>query len=336
MTDFTSETIAAENEIHGPRPERWYARLDREREQLNQALRKWLEHDIARGLELAGAVWPFWGARGHVPEGREWLSRLLAAAPAAVRSAGRAKALYGAGTLAFIQGERNAAYPLHEESLAIARELGNRGLEADALIGLARVALLDLDAVKMEEMARASRTAAVAAGDPGRVATALHHVAEALRRQRRYKEVLPLYHESIEVHSALGNRRGVALELHNLGNVARLTGDSESAALKFRESLTLARELLNRRLAAYCLLGLAHLAVGRGDWSQAARCLGASDSLFAEAGVALDPDYREDQVRTRSACESALGPPTFAAELAAGAVLGLEAGGEPTVRSPQS
>ena len=284
-----------------------------------------MENDHELGLCLSGAVWPFWLARGLVDDGRDWFDRLLAGSDSEQRTAGRAKALYGAGTLAFIQGDRETALPLHTESLAIARELADPLLEADALIGLARVALLDGDARVMERQARASLEAVRAAGDQKRSATALHHVVEALRRQRRYDEALPLYHESVEAQRALGDRRGVALELHNLGNVARLMGNDAGAAERFHESLELAAELKNARLIAYCLLGLAHVAANRGEWPRVARLLGASEAALASAGATLDPDYLDDRERTRSAAEAALGSAGCAKEVELGGSLGLEA-----------
>lgn len=325
MDALVDEVLVAENDLKGPSPDAWFERLDGERERLDGALAWLLENDHEQGLCLAGAVWPFWLARGLVADGRDWFARLLAVCDPEQRTAGRAKALYGAGTLAFTQGDREAALPLHTESLAIARELGDRSLEADALIGLARVALLDGDSGVMEQQARASLEAARACRDQKRSATALHHVVEALRRQRRYDEALPLYHESVAVHRALGDRRGIALELHNLGNVALLTGNIEAAAERFRESLELAAELKNARLIGYCLLGLAHVAADRGEWPRVARLLGASAATLASAGAALDPDYLGDRERTRSAAEAALGGAGCVQEVELGASLGLEA-----------
>src|SRR6266571_1217063 len=184
MDAWIGEVLAAESDLRGPSPDAWFERLDAERQRLDDALARLLENDHELGLCLSGAVWPFWLARGLVDDGRDWFDRLLAASDSEQRTAGRAKALYGAGTLAFIQGDRETALPLHTESLAIARELADPLLEADALIGLARVALLDGDARVMEQRARASLEAVRGAGDQKRSATALHHVVEALRRQR--------------------------------------------------------------------------------------------------------------------------------------------------------
>jgi tetratricopeptide (TPR) repeat protein len=322
---LATEIVAAEAELKGPAPEAGFTRLDAETAGLEEVLGWSLEHDHEQGLRVGGAVWPYWLARGRLDSGRSWLARLLEASEWGERTAGRAKALYGAGTLAFIQGDRETSLRLHTESLAIARELQDQGLEADALIGLSRVSVLDGDALIMEQHAQASLKVARAAEDRQRIATALHHVVEATRRQGRYQEALPLYDESLLLQRALGDERGVALELHNLGNLARLTGDAVTAEARLRESLEIATRLKSVRLIGYCMLGLAHIAGERGDWSRAARLLGASAAAFEKSGSAIDPDYVTDRDKTTSAAEAALGADTFATEAAAARAIDLEA-----------
>ncbi len=228
MDTWIGEVLAAESDLRGPSPDAWFERLDAERQRLDDALARLLENDHELGLCLSGAVWPFWLARGLVDDGRDWFDRLLAASDSEQRTAGRAKALYGAGTLAFIQGDRETALPLHTESLAIARELADPLLEADALIGLARVALLDGDARVMEQRARASLEAVRAAGDQKRSATALHHVVEALRRQR--PGAAERFHESLELAAELKNARLIAYCLLGLAHVAASRGEWPRAA----------------------------------------------------------------------------------------------------------
>jgi non-specific serine/threonine protein kinase len=322
---LAAEIVAAEAELRGPSPDAWFDRLDAESESLEAALGSVLEHDQEQGLSLAGAVWPYWMARGKIKPGRAWLGRLLEASEWGERTEARAKALYGAGTLAFVEGDREPSLRFHTESLAIAREHRSLPLEADALIGLARVSLLDGNALVMQQHAQASLEAARAAADPQRVATGLHHVVEAMRRQGLYDEALPLYNESLEAHRALGDQRGVALELHNLGNVARLTGDLATADTRLRESIEIAASLKSARLVGYCLLGMSHLARERGDWTRSARLLGASAAAFEKSGAALDPDYVEEREKTMAAVKAALGDESFEAGLAAGGKLDQDA-----------
>ena len=178
---LAAEIVAAEAELRGPSPDAWFDRLDGESEGLEAALASALEHDQEQGLSLAGAVWPYWMARGKVKPGRDWLVRLLEASEWGERTEARAKALYGAGTLAYFEGDRDPSLRFHTESLAIAREHRNLQLEADALIGLACVSLLDRNALVMQQQAQASLEAARAAGDDQRIATAVDHVAQAER-----------------------------------------------------------------------------------------------------------------------------------------------------------
>jgi non-specific serine/threonine protein kinase len=319
MTAFADEIIAARTELEGVSPDAWYDRLAAEHERLGTDL-EWLrDQDPDRGLRLASIIWPYWVARGHLAEGRRWLEDLLARTAEEPRSVHRTKALYGAGMLAFLQGDAGRARARLEESLAGARELNDPLLEADSLVGLARVAVADQDPVLMEQRALESADAARAGSDERRLGTALHHVAEALRRQGRYDDALPVYRDAIERHRSLGDRRSVALELHNLGHAARQLGDMDTAAERARESLALAVEIKHERLVGYCLLDFAALAVDDGRADRAAQLVGASDTLFAAIGAALDPEYRGEREVVRATAERALGSAAFQREYGAGA-----------------
>jgi tetratricopeptide (TPR) repeat protein len=320
---LADEIIAAADELDSVSPDAWYDRLDDEHAGLQRELSRLEEQDPERGLHLASLLWPYWVARGRLEEGRRWLGELLARTPAQPRTRSRAKALYGAGMIAFLEGNRDAARALIDDSLDGARELGDSRLEADALVGLARVAIADRDPVAMERLARESAEAARAAPDERKHATALHHVAEALRRQGRYDDAVPYYLDAIERSRKLGDRRSVALELHNLGRVSVRTGDRDAAAERFRESLAIAVEIKHERLVGYCLLDFADLAAADGEFTRAARLIGASDSLFAAVGAALDPEYVDDRERTREEVVQAL-EEGFEAEYEAGKALARE------------
>ncbi len=78
--------------------------------------------------------------RGHLSEGRERYQAALSREGAARRTGARARALHGAGALAYRQGDYSAARSLYEESVAMARELGDRRGIAGALEGCAALA----------------------------------------------------------------------------------------------------------------------------------------------------------------------------------------------------
>ncbi len=55
----------------------WLGRLEREHDNARAALRWSLQHDPSLALQLAGSLWWFWFAHGHLSEGRYWLAVAL-------------------------------------------------------------------------------------------------------------------------------------------------------------------------------------------------------------------------------------------------------------------
>src|SRR5262245_17571114 len=142
---LADEILAARDTLGGVAPDEWYDRLEREDDALQASLRGLRDGDSEKGLEVAGVLWAYWVARGRLEEGRAWLDDFLARTDAARRTALRAKALYGAGVIAFLQGRTPDAEARLRESLALARALGDKHVEADALVSLARVAMFERD-----------------------------------------------------------------------------------------------------------------------------------------------------------------------------------------------
>ena len=138
-TYYLSLAEEAERELQGPQQVAWMERLEKEHDNLRKALQWAVDHEEAEiGLRLGGALWQFWLQRGNSREGQEWLTRLLAMPGAAERTAARGRALFAAGGCAATFGGPEVT--LFQESLAIARELGDRWGMSDALSYLAAVA----------------------------------------------------------------------------------------------------------------------------------------------------------------------------------------------------
>ena len=107
----------AREEFKGSDQAAWLERIDVEHDNLRAAL-GWLMRTGAaeRTLRLASALWWFWWVRGHLSEGRAWLEQALTASDDAPDEM-RARALYGAGSLAEAQGDYEQAVQFHEEAL---------------------------------------------------------------------------------------------------------------------------------------------------------------------------------------------------------------------------
>ena len=345
---FLTLAEEAEPQLLGGEQAHWLQRLEEEHENLRAAL-GWslLEAGSTGGARLCGALQRFWWTRGHLAEGREWCTRMLAKAGAEERTPARAKALSGAGSLAHYQGDYRAARAFHEESLALRRELGDRSGIAASLNNLGNVAYLEGD----YSLARARYEESLAIrrqlGDRSGIATSLNNVglvaldqgdlasagalhqeslaiARAMRNrsgvarslgnlgmvaleQRKYTAARALFEECLAIMRELGDRVGMAIALHSLGEAARAQSDSSAAEALFRESLTILRELGQRGRIVYALEELAAVAAALGGSAHSARLWGAAERLRKEVGAPLAPKERSHHDRHMAAARAALG-----------------------------
>jgi len=209
---YLALTERAEQHLFGgPQQSDWLTVLDRGHDNLQAAL-DWSRlqpRPRDQLLRLAAGLWRFWEIRGYLTEGRTWLERALARTRAEV-SALRANALTGAGILAFMQGDYAASFALHEESLAVHRQLGNASSVAYALSNLGNMA------VELGDFERARALTEEAAG----------------------------------LHRMLGNNpEQVGASLH-LAEIADRLGDEPTANALFQETLTALEELADRNADA--------------------------------------------------------------------------------------
>lgn len=227
---FLNLVEVAEPKLHSEDQGRWLGQLEMEHNNLRAAL-EWslkAQNTSEAGLRLSSALVTFWLTHGYLREGQTWLEQLLAVnsdAPAAIR----AKALTGAGTLAWGRSDYDRAVAFHQDSLALYRTLEDQRGIAEALTNLGAQALA----------------------------------------QGNFEQAMPQLQESLELYRTLGDKRGTADALMNLGEVARYTGDPESAAACYAESLTLYRELGDQRWIAGALHNLGLSAIDQGNLEEA-------------------------------------------------------------------
>jgi tetratricopeptide (TPR) repeat protein len=145
------------------------------------------------------------------------------------------------------RGDYAAARTMHEQALAISRELGHRVQEAGNLNNLGLVA-----------------------EDEGNFGAA---------RQ--------LYEQSLAINRELGRRPGEAANLNNLANVAHRRGDYRAAHTLHAQALAISRDSGNQPEVALCLDGLGGLAAAQGAMERAVRLWGAAGALQDAIGATL-------------------------------------------------
>jgi non-specific serine/threonine protein kinase len=196
--------------------------LDRDHDNLRAAL-DWLqENEPEAALRMAAKLGAYWSVRGHFGEGRRRLRDLLARGVGASRE--RVAGLNAAGWLALDQGDLEVSMDLLNQSVDLARAIGDRVGEGTALMNRGRTAL-----------------GGMSIQDGGRDIT-----------------------QALAVLSEVGDRAGVAGALLFSGLAPQFTGDVGLACTNFARCVEYCEELGLRTLRARALqlLGIARLVAG--------------------------------------------------------------------------
>ncbi len=308
---YLSLAEEADPKLRGAEQAEWLRRLEDEHENLRAGL-EWslVEAGSKGGLRLCGALQRFWWTRGHLTEGRQWCTRVLCKAGAEKRTRERAYVLNAAGVLSFDQSDYPAARALHEESLAIRRELGDRSGIAASLNNLGSVVHNQGDYPAARALHEEGLAIRRELGDRSGIASALNNLGNVAVNQGDYPGAMALYEESLAICRELGNQFGIAASLENLGNVALDQGDYSAARALLEECLAIRRELGDRSGIPSSLEGLAAVVASLRDSLRAARIWGATERSRAEIGKPLTPSERSRYDRWVVAARSASGDGT--------------------------
>jgi predicted ATPase len=256
----------AEPELWGAEQGAWLERLEREHDNLRAAL-SWAEEssEAEAGLRLAGALWEFWAPRGHLVEGRERLTSLLALPGAAAHPTVRAKALACAGVLAQFQSDYPVAQAFLLESLEMWRELDDRWGAAFSLTALGFVARSQGEYTTARRLQEEALAIWRELGHRNGVAWSLNNIAAIAGHQGDYDAECALHQESLALRRALGDQWGAAFSLSSLGRVGQSQGDLANARSYYEESLTIRRALGDRAGIATSLTNLGNVTLLQGQ-----------------------------------------------------------------------
>lgn len=277
-----------EPKIRGSEQVMWLNRLESENANLRAALAwsRTAEGKAESGLRLAAALAGFWGARGYWHEGREHLSAALSMEESSRLLAARAKALFGAGFLAYMQSDYPATRSLLEASLSIYRDLGTAGRAglADALIMLGDMETQVGDYESATSLMKEARSIMRELNNERGVATALWQLATCAVHTGDYALAVQHFEEALPILSRIEDKRQMAIVLSGLGEVALRQGDYERATALEEQSLVLRREISDKWGVAVSLGNLGWIALRCADLVQATTQLAESLILRREIG----------------------------------------------------
>jgi predicted ATPase/class 3 adenylate cyclase/DNA-binding CsgD family transcriptional regulator/predicted Ser/Thr protein kinase len=343
----------------------WMTRLACEQENLRAAFSWFMEHnEVDQALRLGGSLWYFWFQHGDWSEGRRWLEVTLRLTSAQGSTAERAKALYGAGELAYWQDDYLAARPFLEESIALYRALGDgRGLASplgrlgvfwqqegnlamgdpltEESIALCRTLentwvlcylLPDLgwaeelqgNVTKAEAIYQECLTLARELGNKSLIANALRPLGSLAFQKGDPTQAVALLQESLTLAREVNDKNRIAMVAMALGDVALSQGDLTQAIAHFSEGFSLSQQLGDKMKIAYHLLGLAKVAAAEGQSRRAARLFGTAETLFDLRDMHLNSIERAAYEQAVAAAHAQLGEQAFAAAWAEGRAMSPE------------
>lgn len=270
--------------LFSPQQTAWLARLEQEHDNLRAAL-DWFEEErqVEQGFRLAGALSWFWVPHGHLTEGRDRVARLLSKGRAD-HTAARAKALNVAGTLAIQHGDHRAARTHLEESLAICRELADKGGIFSALASLGAVATQQRDYAAARSHSEEMLTIGKELRNYDFFYHALLNLGNLAHEQGDYSAARSYYERCLAIKQKLGIKVGVFVSLQSLGLVAHDQGDHAAARSFYEESLAIAREMEDHRGTALSLAKLGEVTTAQGDYAVARSCLEESLTISRARG----------------------------------------------------
>jgi DNA-binding SARP family transcriptional activator len=271
--------------------------------------------------------------RPDADAGRKWLRaerpNLLAALRHAASHAQYQRAIALTAVMATVlrsDGPWPEALALHADAIAMARHLGDRGAEADALIQTGVIwgltgdhpsAIADLEHARHlyqelgDPLGQANALAQlgdarIADDYPGAVrdleqalrlyeqlanplgqANALARLGDVRRHSGDYPGAIPALEQALELYQQLGDRIGQGNVLLSLGNSRRHTGDLLGAVQYLEEAVRLYQHLDHQLGQANTLSHLGELQLLRGDYPGATVHLEQAIRIFQDLGSQL-------------------------------------------------
>jgi predicted ATPase len=227
--------------------------------------------------ELAELTGEFANLQGQVEEALHMAEQIS-------YKAGIAKAKLVQGTLAYYEGENEAAIQYLLPSIVLWRELQS----------------------------------------PFELATALNRLGGALGEIHEYAANQQALEESRDIYQSLGYQRGVATATQNMGLIAQRIGDYPRARALFCDALRIRHDLGLQRGYAYSFEFIGRIDEVEERYERAVQLLAAADNLRVRIGAPLDPANQKEDAGALTRARARLGDVAFELAWSKGATMTTE------------
>jgi len=277
--------------LSGPGQAAWLTRMRLETENILSA-HSWCDHapnGAELGLKLARGSKAYWINGGMLTLGHHVISEALARPRAAARDELRCRALFDAGQLAYFMGRYPEAQRRLEESLAIARELGNKQRIAAALQPLGGSCLgqglFEQAQSHLEECVMLTREL----GSKRDFAAAMNALGSLHRLRGSLDAAQILYRDAHGMMGEAGDTLSCAFIVLNHAILAILCKDGARARTHLLEAVAVSASQAAPRLGLATIEVCSGFAASRGEHERAARFYGVAEAEASATGLHRDP-----------------------------------------------
>ncbi len=324
---FLSLAERVEASLNTPERQDWLDLLEEEQGNFHSALAWTLEQEEAElAVALCGALLPLWQYRFHSEDGRNWVKRALAldhhVSDAAIR-----KAVYCAGTLAYMHGDIAEAAAHFADALRRYRDAGDQEMIGHVELALGRMAWDAGDLDPARAWFDAARKRFERCEDQPGLALSLHHLGLVAFKEGHYPQATAFLRDALTMRQSLGFAWGLARCIPgHLADVARAEGNLTSATRLYQECLALNWEHRDFENVSWSLAGLAVNVAAQAQADQAAHLMSLAAQCRELTGAPLTPHIRDDHELALRMIIDAVGEDRFRVMQAAVRNADLDAG----------
>jgi DNA-binding CsgD family transcriptional regulator len=292
---FLAFAERAEAKLNTGEREDWLDRLESEQGNLHSALEWALElEDAETAAGLSGSLLPFWQFRFYSGVGRDLVQRALAFGKDVSAPVMR-KAVYCAGTLAYMHGEQAEAERLFADVLVRYREADDPGMTGRVELALGRLAWDDDDLDTARGWFDSAKLRFERCGDKVGLAHSLHGLGLVAWKDGDYPRAEAFLRDALRMWQSLGFSWELAQCIPgHLADVARAAGNLTEAMTLYQECLSLNWDRQDLENVSWSLAGLALIAATDGREEQAVRLMGLADHFENITGAPLTPHIARD------------------------------------------
>jgi non-specific serine/threonine protein kinase len=266
---------------------KWMNTLDQEHDNLILALNWAFDHSTEKFILLAGYLGWFWYLHAHYSLGRDYLEKALARDTDKSEAYARAQAELGRIHW-WSWTDHSKAIGLMKESLDIWRQLKNPREQAIVLSMIGRHASLTSAHEARLKYNEESLRLARKVGDSGLVNSCLADLCQSYICLQEFDQAKPFVEELVVASEKLEQPWEIVLSHHFLGDCALGNQKFKEAEKEYGNAAVTAMKYKNTAYAAIDLQGVAFAVAGQSRWAKSIRLDAAARKIYDELGIDID------------------------------------------------